>query len=471
VLVHDEDAYDTMARLHTDRPPLLEMTEKRDSVGRYAVARDLASEPNRLASGGARPVDMPGVTDPAALRPVTAEEWPLFARAMFDTFAEEVPVGWGEPPAVAELDRSLSLWDGERIVATSGVYSKELTVPGAVVPCAGVTWVTVSPTHRRRGVLTAMMRRQLDEVHEQQREPVAALWASESSIYGRFGYAPATYRGASEGRVERLRLRADVHLGEGRVDLVPVETFQPAAAALLERVRRSVPGTMARDERWWRRALSDEPNERDGASARRHLLHTEPDGTVSGYATYRIKGSWTESGETDGTLRVTDLLADRPSAYAAIWRFLLSVDLVRAVRFGQGPADEPLRHMVTDPRALHVRPMDALWVRLVDVDRALAGRRYPAPIDLVIEVRDPFCPWNDGRWRLSGHPAGGYCGRTDRDPDLVIGIEALSAAYLGGVSLGSLQAAGRVTEISPGAGTLASTAFSWPVSPWCQEEF
>ena len=411
------------------------------------------------------------MTDPAALRPVTADEWPLFARALFDAFAEEVPVNWDKVPAVAELDRSLSLWDGDRVMATWGVYSQELTVPGAVVPCAGVTWVTVSPTHRRRGVLTAMMRRHLDENHEQQREPVAALWASEGSIYGRFGYAPATFRGAPEARVDRLRLRADVDLGEGRVDLVTAEVFQPAAAALLERTRRSVPGTMARDERWWKRALSDEPNERDGASARRFVLHTEPDGTVSGYATYRVKGHWNEFNEAEGTLLVSDLRADRPSAHAALWRFLTSVDLVRTVRFGQGPVDEPLRHLATDARAVHVRPLDALWVRLVDVDRALAARRYPAPIDMVIEVRDPFCPWNDGRWRLSGHPAGGYCGRTDRDPDLVIGIEALSAAYLGGVSLGSLHAAGRVTEVSPGAVTLASTAFSWPVAPWCQEEF
>jgi predicted acetyltransferase len=406
-----------------------------------------------------------------ALRPVTPEEWPPFSRALFDAFAEELPSGWEKVPAYAELDRSLSLWDGDRVVATSGVYSKELTVPGAVVPCAGVTWVTVSPTHRRRGVLTAMMRAQLDAVHEAESEPVAALWASEASIYGRFGYAPATFRGSLQGRVERVRLRPDVDLGAGRVDVVPVEVFRPAAAALLERTRRSVPGTMGRDERWWKRALSDEPSEREGASALRYLLHTEPDGTVSGYAAYRVKGSWTEAGETDGTLTVTEFRADRPAAHAALWRFLLSVDLVRTVSFPKGSPDDPLRYLVSDPRAVHVRPLDSLWVRLVDVDRALAARRYPAPIDLVIEVRDPFCPWNDGRWRLSGHPAGGYCGRTDHDPDLVIGIESLSAAYLGGVSLGSLHAAGRVTEVSPGAVTLASTAFSWPVTPWCQEEF
>ena len=412
------------------------------------------------------------MTDAAPdLRPATPDDWPRFSRALFDAFAEEIPDGYEQPPAVAELDRSLGLFEGDRVVATSGLYSQELTVPGRTVPCAGVTWITVAPTHRRRGVLSAIMRRQLTELHEQQREPVAALWASEASIYGRFGYGPATWKGALEVRPERVRLRPDVDLGEGRVALVDRAEFEPAAAAVLEQVRRSVPGNLARDERWWRRALTDEKSEPEGASARRYVLHTEPDGTVSGYAHYRVKATWSDSGEAENVLTVGDLRGRTPAAQATLWQFLLSVDLVRTVRFPQTSFDDPLRHLVTDTRAVHVRPIDALWVRLVDVDRALAARRYPTPIDLVIEVRDDFCPWNAGRWRLSGHPAGGYCGRTDRDPDLVVGIEALSAAYLGGVSLGTLQAAGRVTELSPGAVTLASTAFSWPVSPWCNEEF
>jgi predicted acetyltransferase len=168
---------------------------------------------------------------------------------------------------------------------------------------------------------------------------------------------------------------------------------------------------------------------------------------------------------------VEEVRAITTPAYASLWKVLLSVDLVRTMQAPMASADDPLRQMLTDPRALNLRPADGMWVRLVDVDRALAARRYPAPIDLVIEVRDEFCPWNAGRWRLSGHPAGGYCGRTDRDPDLVLGVEELSAAYLGGTSLATLQAAGRVTEISPGAVTLASTAFFWPVTPWCPEEF
>jgi predicted acetyltransferase len=144
---------------------------------------------------------------------------------------------------------------------------------------------------------------------------------------------------------------------------------------------------------------------------------------------------------------------------------------VRTVNAPMESADVPVRHLLHDPRAWHARPVDALWVRLVDVGRALSARRYPARIDMVFEVRDDFCEWNMGRWHLWGHPAGAFCDRTDRDPDISLDIESLSAAYLGGVSLATLQGAGRVREISPGAVTLASTAFGWPVAPWCPDEF
>ncbi len=412
--------------------------------------------------------------EPAALRPATAEDWPRFGRAMDVVFGEPSTGPFLDVPTpLAELDRSLGLFgeDG-RVHATAGVYSLEMTVPGgAAVPTAGITWVTVSPTHRRRGVLTALMRRQLDEVHAAGREPVAALWAAEAGIYGRFGYAPATTKGGWSADPTRLRLRPDAPVSAGTVSLVDVDAFRPAAAAFYERVRREVPGTLARDDRWWTRILRDDEDQRGGATARQLALHTEPDGTVTGYATYRIKAAWTDGGLPDGTLTVQEVRAGTPAAHAALWRFLLSHDLVRRLSYEDGPGAEPLQQLLVDSRPWQSRPIDGLWVRLVDVDRALAARRYPAPIDLVVEVRDQFCPWNEGRWRLSGHPAGGYCGRTDRDPDLVLGIEELSAVYLGGTSLAALHGAGRVTEVSPGAVTLASTSFSWPVAPWCVTEF
>jgi predicted acetyltransferase len=407
------------------------------------------------------------------LRPFTAEEWPQVADIFRDVFAEELTGPLRDRPSpVAELDRSLALWDGDRLVATAGIYSLEMTVPGAVVPCAGVTWVTVSPTHRRQGVLSAIMRRQLTELHERSGEPVAALWAAESAIYGRFGYAPATWRGGWTGQTERLRLRPDVDTGQGRVKLLSMERFRSEVTGTHDRMRRLVPGDLARDERWWERTLrGDEDGEHKDQGIRQYAVHREPDGEVTGYAIYRAKGDWSDTGEPQGTVRVEELRAETPTAYASLWRFVLSLDLMRTVRYQMGPSDDPLRHLLHDPRALHSQPVDALWVRLVDVDRALAARRYPAPIDLVLEVGDRFCPWNAGRWRLTGHPAGARCARTDRDPDLLMDVEALAAAYLGGVSLATLQGAGRVIERSPGAVTLAATAFGWPVAPWCPVEF
>lgn len=412
--------------------------------------------------------------DPAAFRPATAEDWPRFNRTMDVVFGEESTGRYLDTPhPLAELDRSLGLFgEGGRVDATAGIYSLEMTVPGgAAVRTAGITWITVSPTHRRQGVLTALMRRQLDEIHAAGREPLAALWAAESGIYGRFGYASGSRNGGWQAEPTRLRFRPDTPASAGTVELADVDTYRAAAVALYERLRREVPGMLARDDRWWDRQLRDDKEQREGATPRQLLLHTEPDGEVTGFAAYRVKGSWTDAGEPSGTLTVQEARASSPAAYAALWRVLLSVDLVRSVRYPNSSNDDPLQHLLANPRLLEVRPSDALWVRLVDVDRALSARRYPAPIDLVIEVRDPFCSWNEGRWRLSGHPAGGYCGRTDRDPDLVLGTEELSAAYLGGTSLASLQAAGRVTEVSPGAVTLASTSFSWPVAPWCADSF
>jgi predicted acetyltransferase len=303
------------------------------------------------------------------------------------------------------------------------------------------------------------------------REPVAALWAAEASIYGRFGYAPASWRGGWSGQLERLRLRPDVDCGTGTVRLVEPTEFRPAAATVHEEVRRAVPGNLARDDRWWDRLLRETPEMRQGGTDRQYALHTEADGVVTGYATYRLASSWTETGEPDGTLSVGEVRALTPAAYASLWRFLLSHDLIRTVRAPMAAADDPVRHLLADQRALHSTPVDALWVRLVDVGAALSARRYPARIDLVLDVRDRFCDWNDGRWHLWGHPAGAFCDRTDRVADLVLDIEALSAAYLGGVSLATLQGAGRVTEISPGAVIAASTAFQWPVSPWCPDQF
>ena len=251
-----------------------------------------------------------------------------------------------------------------------------------------------------------------------------------------------------------------------------MEEYRAAVVGLHDRLRRTVPGNLDRDDRWWDRLLRDDDYSRKGAAPRAYLLHTEPDGTVTGDAAYQVKGDWTEHGEPDGTITVEEVRAATPPAYAALWQVLLSVDLVRTLRAPLASPDDPLVHLLTDARALHRTPVRralgptgrrrprAGRAALPGADRPRArGARRVLPVE-----RRPVAPHRAPRRRPTA-------ARTDRDPDLVLGIEELSAVYLGGVSLATLQAAGRVTEISPGAVTLAATAFRWPVTPWCPDEF
>lgn len=405
------------------------------------------------------------------LRPVDSAELPGFFRAMVETFGEDVRDDDRERFAtVFEPARSLACLDSGEIVGTAGIYTRQLTLPGGPRPVAAVTLVSVAPTHRRRGLLTDMMRRQLTDLHEGRLEPVAALWASEAPIYGRFGYGPAVRQVSLSGSKDGLRLRPDVPVGSGRIVLATPERARPHMVEVYQRTAAGTVGFLGRTDRWWDRTGYDGEHVRQGASARRHALHLEQDGTVSGYATYRLRDAWTPT-QNDSEVRVGDVYADTVPAYAALWSFLAGIDLHPRVSRRMAPLDDPLDHMLLDPRALRREVQDSLWVRLVDVDRALAHRTYSTGIDVVLEVTDAFCPWNAGRWRLSGDGSGAVCERTTDPAQLTVSSTDLGTAYLGGPTLASLGAAGLVTEHAPGALAAASRAFASDRQPWCPEVF
>lgn len=405
------------------------------------------------------------------LRPVEPSELPGFYRTLSETFGEDPRDEDRELFAtVFEPARSLAAFDGGQVVGTAGIYTRDMTLPGGPRPVAGVTVVSVLPTHRRRGLLTEMMRRQLTELHERGQEPVAALWASEAAIYGRFGYAVAARQLSWTGRTDRLRLRPDVPVGSGRVLLTTPERARPHEIAVYEQLRPETVGFLARPGRWWDRAFADAEHVRGGASSRRHALHHEQDGSVTGFATYRTKSEWGDDGP-DGEIRVQDVLAVTPEAYAALWSFLGGLDLHPRLRQEKAPLDDPLQHLLADIRALRAEVYDSLWIRLADVGRALAARTYSAPVDVVLEVGDGFCPWNAGRWRLSGDASGARCERSTDPADLALSATDLAAAFLGGQSLAAIGAAGRVTESTPGALAATGRAFAGDRQPWCPEIF
>jgi predicted acetyltransferase len=359
--------------------------------------------------------------------------------------------------------------DDDGTVAHAGAYTREVTVPGGIVPAAHVTLVGVRPTHRRRGLLTRLMTHQLRKVREGG-EPIAMLWASEGRIYQRFGYGMAAMRhmiGSADRR--EVRLTRSVPPEAGRLRDVAPEQARKDLQQVYERVRAEHPGWSSRDEKWWGRRLSDPPGQRQGHTERRALLFEGRDG-VDGYALWRRKGDWDDTGPK-GVVDVVELVAATTEAYLALWEFLFSVDLARTVRSAFAAADEPLLYLVNEPRALGARVGDSLWVRVVDVPAALSARRYAAPVDVVLEVTDALLPDNAGRWRLTGDASGATCTATTDAADLACDVADLGALYLGGTSLGALVAAGRVRELRPGAVTAAAAAFGWQRQPSALEIF
>lgn len=410
---------------------------------------------------------------PLETRVLLGDEW--------DVWYDQLELAFGGVPesseerelyrSLTETERSLGVWDGGACVGTAGAFSFRLSVPGgALVPAAGITMVGVSPTHRRRGVLTSLMRRQLDDVRAGG-EPIAVLTASDPAIYGRFGYGTAAYSMSVE--IDKTRVRLSVPPGTDDVRLRLVDPRK--ALADCERVYAALvagrPGMPARQPGWELQALVDPESERHGASPLKCVVAERADGEVVGYARYRVKPEWDLTG-SDGRVDVADLDALDPAAYAALWRYVFSIDLTWTVRAVKRPADDALLHLVSDVRRTRVRLRDSLHVRLVDLPAALAARAYGAPLDVVLEVEDAFCPWNAGRWRLAvGADGAAVCTRTEEPADLELSVRELGAAYLGGVTLNSLGAAGLVREVR--AGTLAplSRAFAGDVAPWLPHGF
>ncbi|WP_314244740.1 GNAT family N-acetyltransferase [Streptomyces kutzneri] len=407
------------------------------------------------------------------MRVLQQDEWDVWFDHLELAFG-----GVAEPPegrtlfrALTEPDRALGVWQGETCVGSAAAFSFRLSVQGgALVPAAAVTFVGVAPTHRRRGILGSLMRRQLDDVRAAG-EPLAILTASDPAIYGRFGYGLATYSMSLE--IDTTRVRLEVPPGTDGVRLRLADPEKSLAAC--ERVYADLvarrPGAPARQPGWERMAVTDPPGERGGASPLMCVVAERADGEVAGYARYRVKPDWNSSG-SDGTVHVEALDALDPAATAALWRYLFSIDLTWTVRAAKRPVDDPLLHLVSDVRRSKPATRDSLHVRLVDLPAALEARSYGSAVDVVVDVEDAFCPWNEGRWRLVADAGGvARCTRTAEPADLELSVRELGSAYLGGITLTSLAGAGLVRELRPGALTEASRAFAGDVAPWLPHGF
>lgn len=404
------------------------------------------------------------------------DTWAFPNSASIDDFpADTFPLTWERAVGVVA--------PGARPGALAAVHASypfaHFPVPGGEIPTAGLTWVGVHPQHRRRGILTAMMDHHLARCADRG-EPVSALYAAEYGIYGRFGYG----RAADDLRLEIPRGAALRDVAGAEAHTVRIEHASRAEHGdLVDRVHRAAcrtpsgaaglnrPGWATRETPELQAAFwDDSPVFRYGKESQRIVI-VERDGEPRGYARLRRTLEWHHAGP-GGRVETGEVVTLDAAAARALWGVLLDLDLSSVVAPFLVPVDDVVTQLLVNRRTAVPRVADNLWVRLVDVGAALAGRRYAADVDVVLGVRDRRLPGNAGSWRLQAASfEEARCERTDAVPDLELDVGELGASYLGGVTLAALAAAGLVVERTPGALARASAAFTWPVAPACSWVF
>ncbi|WP_037678780.1 GNAT family N-acetyltransferase [Streptomyces griseus] len=409
------------------------------------------------------------------VRPITEAELPEWLRALNTGFLRS------SLTSEAELDsrrtqfvpgRYLGAFEGARCVATFKSFAQELTaVGGATVPANAVTGVTVTPTHRRRGLLTRMMSQDLAAAKDRE-DVVATLIAAEYPIYGRYGFGPATWM--TEWTVDVPRSGLDPRLSGprdgSRIDIVEGEDVRKLGPELHERVRGAQPGAVSRDELWWKVNTGVVPFIQNWTEPF-YAVHRSPGGEVDGLVSYRADEHWGDAKQPLNTATVSWLLAANPAAERALWLYLCSIDWIARVKSGWRAPDDLLPFFLPDPRAASsTTQADWLWVRLLDVVRALEARTYDAEGSLVLEVADG-AGLAGGRYLLEASADGASCTRTTRGADLVLDVRELATLWLGDESAVRLAALGRVREERAGAARVADALLRTSRRPWCPDMF
>ena len=345
-----------------------------------------------------------------------------------------------------ELGDYIGAFDGPESVGVTERFALEMTVPGGIVTAACIGGVTVLPSHRRRGLLTEMMKRQITAAHESGL-PLSALEASEAPIYGRFGYGIASEHENWKIEPHRTAYRQE-YTWDGSIKMVKTERAREVFPEVYWSSAAGRAGVVKPPKPWWHDVFDDK-------NRNFYVEYRESD--VEGYAIYQIK---------EDTVMVRMLMACSDAAYSALLQYCFGVDLIKTIKAWDRPMDDQLFWMLHDARALERKPRDRAWLRLIDVPKALSSRTYAQEGEIVFEVRDRFCPWNEGNYHLVGSPSGATCRPTNNSPDLALSVDDLAVPYLGGFSFTPLARAGRVEERTPGALTRADAMFATQLKPW-----
>ena len=350
-------------------------------------------------------------------------------------------------------DRSIMAFDGKNMVGNALSYEMDMYIPGGLSKIAAVASVSVQATHRRKGINRSIMKYQLEDIHSRQ-EPLAVLQASESIIYGRYGYGMASFENNLEIEKTRSAYAID-HVPEGQSYFIEESEAREIFPQIYAKAIENRVGMVRRNENWWEFRFR-EPGLK-GGDPKSWFVKYQKNGENDGYLRYTIN---------DVELNVIELIASSHEAYSSLWRLCLDMDLVDTIKAEHRPVDEELKWMLADPRRLVEHSCDRYWVRLVDVKKALSQRSYLVDGSLTLEVRDSFLPWNQEVVELRSESGESSCATSNRNPDIVLSAGDLGAVYLGGVNFSTLLAAGRIEEITKGSISKANLMFSTKRNPW-----
>ena len=404
------------------------------------------------------------------LRTMGPDEVRHFLEVTEASFGASLPDDvWEDIKHTVEAERATGAFDGEAMVGTAGAYSLRFTVPGGEVPGAGVTMVGVLPSHRRRGVMTKMMRAQLTDIRERG-EPIAALWASEDAIYGRFGYGAASVQALIDIPRHRSTFLDDSPV-RGRIRLLEIDEALKVLPGVFDEVRKKTPGMFARSEPWWKHRILRTPGPREeGGPVFRAVV--EHDHKPTGYALWQVHQRW-EKGVSEGAVEVREVMATTHRAHLDLWKMLFGIDLVQSIRTTSHflPSDHPLQLMLEQPRYLKFMLSNGLWVRIVDVAAALEARSYATEGKLKLGIRDTVFEDHSGTWEMD--VAGGRARVTKGtgDADIDLSIAELGAMYLGQHTFVRLAAAGRIDARDAATIRRADDMWRTEIAPWCPEIF
>ncbi len=400
------------------------------------------------------------------IRPASAEEMKDFKHVAFSSLVMSPDV---MPPEIVmgiNPDWTFCAFEDGKLATSFAAWPLQMQINGVATPVAGITCVGTLPIYRGQGHLGKVMHRYFHHLHEKGGPAIAALYASRAAIYQRFGYA-----------VVSTRSQYDIDPAYLQFPLTPpaAGTFREATddefnviSDLYNRFKEERNGCIKRGKGSWLMAIL-KPPAKPGHQINKILY--EENGQLTGYVIYTAEPVESTGGMPRHIIRIRDLIWMTPSACTAIWSYFSKMKLADRIIWDRAPSDDPLPHLLLEPRMLHLMSQDGLLGRIIEAEKALINRKYSAKGVLTFEIRDDICSWNSGRWQLEADEGKSAIHRTTATADVTMPISTLAMLLFGQINATEAARMGRLDVHDAGALSAWDRVMHTNYRPFCADLF